>query len=663
MSLSKRMVLAMTLLILVVFIGTLSISVITTRNYLNQQLQITSQDTATSIGRSVADSIAKQDKEKLQVILSAIFDHGYYSKIEIRNMDGEVLAVRRQKKPSHKNVPDWFVNFIPLTVPTGRQEIISSDFIQLGEVLVSAHPGLAYKELWDTFVRNVYWVLIAGLLALGTVLWLIRYLLKPLRNLEHQANEIAAGNFVVQQDLPDTPELRRVVSTFNRMSVKVSKMLQAQTELTERMRVRAYQDALTGVNNRRYFAEQLDHLLKTPEEFVSGALMLVEISDFKSYNQKHGYIKADELLKETAEILSANAARISNTCLARVSGASFSLLAPNVNIDEIKALADSLKADFESLHSRMKIDGIATIHIGIAVYDGNQDSAELLSMADMALRAAQVRGPNSWHIYDEPNLTQSNIRGASAWKQVIKTMIREKNLTLHFQPVKSLTDMQIMHYEVLARMPDVDGNLVNAGTFLPMVQRHGMASGVDLVIIEKLLDVMGDENQVKYAVNISRASLEDGRFIDWLVDTIGQFPGRAQSLIFEVQEYSVASHLATIRENIDRIRAIGCEFSLDHFGSGSPDFGYLLNTKIDYIKIDGSYIHSINHNEDNRFFIKSITEIAHGLDIQVIGEYVETAQEWKTLQQLNLDGALGHFVGKPYADIAPEDTLFEEKAV
>jgi len=101
------------------------------------------------------------------------------------------------------------------------------------------------------------------------------------------------------------------------MSGKVAQMLTSQTELTERMRIRAYQDTLTGLNNRRYFAEQMEHLLKTPEEFVSGALMLVEISEFKTYNQKLGYVKADELLKKIADIISHCYLQIDRVCIAQ----------------------------------------------------------------------------------------------------------------------------------------------------------------------------------------------------------------------------------------------------------------------------------------------------------------------------------------------------------
>ncbi len=656
MSLSNRLIIFIGSLFLLVLVGTLTISVTNTRSYFNNQLKITSQDTATSLGKSIASALARNDSAELKSIIKAVFDRGQYSVIEVTDPKGATLEMLQQKPVTVQNVPQWFITLVPLQVPHGRQGLVASNFSQLGFLNITVHPGAAYAELWETFSDNLWWLFFIGTLAVVTTVLLINHLLKPLSALENQANEIAKGHFVVQETLPASPELHKVTDTMNKMSTKVSQMLEAQTELTERMRTRAYQDALTGLNNRRHFAEQLEHLLKTPEEFLNGALFLIEVNSFKEYNEKHGYIKADELLKKVAEILSSTSRTITGLQLARVSGASFAILAPNLDIAEIQKLAQALHQQFDVLHHKGKIDKVATTHIGIAIYDGGQDGSDLLSMADMALRAAQIKGANIWHIYDEQNISRENIRTASAWKGILQQMLDTRNLILHYQPVRTCKGNDILHYEVLARMPDQDGNLLMANTFVPMAQRHGMGTGLDILVIEKLLEVMGDENQVKYAINLSRSSLQDHAFIEWLTRTLREYPERAQSIIFEIHEYSATSHLMRVKDNIQRIRDLGCAFSLDHFGTGSPDFGYLLTTRIDYIKIDGSYVHNLHRNEDNHFFLKSITEIAHGLDIQVIGEYVEKIEEWDALKKLHFDGGQGHFIGKPYADIAPDST-------
>ena len=660
MSLSNRLIIFIGSLFMLVLVGTLTISVSNTRNYFNQQLKVTSQDTATSIGTSVASALASKDPAKLKSIIKAVYDRGHYSKIQVSNAQGNSIELLEQNPIKVKNVPQWFITLVPLKIPYGRQQLVGSDFRQLGNLEITVHPGVAYAELWETFSDNMLWLLFIGILAVVTTVLLINHLLKPLQSLEHQANEIAKGHFVVQSTLPTSPELHQVTDTMNKMSSKVSQMLEAQTQLTERMRTRAYQDALTGLNNRRHFAEQLEHLLKTPEEFINGALLLVEISSFKEYNEKHGYIKADELLKKIAEILTSTTRTHTGLHLARVSGASFAVLAPNLDFSEIQKLAHAIHQQFDVLHDKGKIDRVAITHIGIAIYDGSQEGSELLSMADMALRAAQIKGANVWHIYDEQNISHEKIRTSSAWKTILQNMLDTRNLLLHYQPIRSCNDNDILHYEVLARMPDQDGNLLAANTFVPMAQRHGMGTGLDILVIEKLLEVMGDENQVKYAINLSRSSLQDHAFIEWLTRTMSEYSERAQSIIFEIHEYSATSHLARVKDNIQRIRDLGCAFSLDHFGTGRPDFGYLLTTRIDYIKIDGSYVHNLHRNEDNHFFLKAITEIAHGLDIQVIGEYVESQEEWDALKKLNIDGGQGHFIGKPYADLSPDSSHAEE---
>ena len=659
MSLSKRLITVISGLFVLVFIGTFAISVNNIRNYLNKQLQISSQDTATSLAKSISDSLINNDTEKLKSIVDAVFDRGYYSLIDVRKVDGTSYIKRVTENKSIKGVPGWFVKFISLNTPIGKQDIISLSFKRMGTIVVSAHPGIAYHELWQNFTENFWWLCLVGIMAFSSVFFLIRLLLNPLEGMERQANEIAKGNFVIQDVIPSTPELRNVAVTMNKMSTKVSQMLEAQTELTEQMRKRAYQDSVTGLQNRRHFAEQMDHLIKNPEEFDNGSLMLFEISEFKEYNQTYGYLKADELLVKIAQILKRCAANYVNTTIARVGGASFAILTPNLNLSEVKVQAKKLQGEFEQLHEKGKIDDIATVHVGIAFFDGNQDSTELLSMADMALRAAQVKGPNRWHIYDEHNVAHEQILSASAWRELLKDALENKSFELHYQPVKRIKQNDIIHYEVLLRMHSVEGKLVPAGSFLPMAQRLGLGTGIDLFVVETLIESMGDENQERYAVNLCSASIQDEKFIEWLEGLLKKYPQRAHRIIFEMREYSAAMRIDDIRETIHRLRENGCAFSLDHFGTGSPDFGYLLNTKIDYIKIDGGYIHNIEGNDDNKFFLKSIVEIAHGLDIEVIGEYVETEVEYHTIKTLNLDGAQGHYIGKPHPEIAAPNKVDE----
>jgi EAL domain-containing protein (putative c-di-GMP-specific phosphodiesterase class I) len=117
----------------------------------------------------------------------------------------------------------------------------------------------------------------------------------------------------------------------------------------------------------------------------------------------------------------------------------------------------------------------------------------------------------------------------------------------------------------------------------------------------------------------------------------------------DLTEYGATKNLDSIRSLIDKVSLAGAKFSLDHFGRGFSSFGYLSSLKIHYLKVDGSYIHGIDQDKDDQFFVDAVIKIAHGLDIEVIAESVETREEWKTLQELNVYGLQGYLVGEPAA--------------
>ncbi|MCK4707390.1 MAG: EAL domain-containing protein, partial [Gammaproteobacteria bacterium] len=197
------------------------------------------------------------------------------------------------------------------------------------------------------------------------------------------------------------------------------------------------------------------------------------------------------------------------------------------------------------------------------------------------------------------------------------------------------------------RIQEEDGSLIPAGIFMPIAERHQLTSAIDKIVIDKLIGTINKDSQLQYAINLSPVSLQDTSFTQWLLMRLGQNSETAGKLIFETTEMGAITDLESMKGLIANIQQAGSQFSLDHFGTASPSFGYLCKLKLNYIKIDGSYIRNIELNEDNQFFIRSLVEIAHGLDIQVIAEYVETSAERTKLQELHVDSIQGYLLGKP----------------
>jgi diguanylate cyclase (GGDEF)-like protein len=644
MTLLRQLLIAIFALLLLMFAGSVAISVGNTRSYLDAQLRSHAQDAATSLGLSLSSSAAENDRATMESMVDALFDSGYYSSLRvIDNTAADV--VKRQQPVKFDDVPGWFVRLLPLHTPTG-EAMLMSGWRQLGRVQVTSNPGYAYLELWRTTRDSVG--LFAAVAALAVVLAVIgvRFLLQPLRATEAQAAAIADREFPVQEDVPRTRELRRVVEAMNHMSRKVRSMLDEQIALGERLREKAYRDPVTGLGNRALFERDLEHLLDSTEEHFRGVLALVQLRDFRQYNDSRGYSAGDELLRQAAIVLREAASDFRPHSMARIGGADFGLLIPRSGDDEIAALGNALAQALGRLHERGLLTEPDVGHVGMAIRAPTDDARRLLSRADQALRQAQATAGNSWQLARDDGTRLP--RAASLWRTLISNYLASGKIELYTQPVlKPDNPQMVVHHEVLLRLP-ADEGLLPAGGFMPMAERLGLAGAVDRAVVSALLArVRASDNARTFAVNLSPSSLADPQFRAWLLAHLDQNPQILPNLAFEFPEYGAARELPALRELAVALARRGCALGLDHFGRGFNPLGYLAGLKLSYLKVDGRYIHALASDSDSRYFIGTLREIAHGLDCQIIAEAVENAGQLVAVTELRMDGAQGYYLASP----------------
>lgn len=647
MTLRRQLILFLSGLFLLVYAGTLAIGIRGTRDYLAEQLQSHAQDTATSLGLSLAPALATGDLTLAETMINAIFDPGYYREIALRAPDGSLLVDRRQPVRV-ESVPAWFVNLIALETPL-RESEITAGWRRAGTVSVRSHPGYAYRDLWHTTVRTAWWFLGVGGAAIVFLVAGLRRLLAPLRDVERQAEAIAQREFATNERLPRTRELRRVVEAMNDMARRLQRWIADQTELTEQARAEAYRDAVTGLPNRRGFDARLGTFVEAKEEHQQGALLLLELKDLSSYNDRHGYAAGDELLRQTGALLSEVVAEYPQAFIARVGGATLGVLVPDLMPDQARRLAELASSRLADLVARGLPETGDVAALGAAVYDSRQTASQLLTQADMALRTAQTAGPNAWRLYASGDLGEAALHGAQEWRVILANHIAERNVVLYGQPVVSLRDRGVLHHEVFARLPRPGGRLLPAGVFLPMAERVGLAQAFDRLVLEMAVERLAAEpgGDASLAINLSAASAHDPEFLSWLGRTLGRLPRKGRGLVFELPEYRLLAKREAAHAFVARIHELEGKVSLDHFGAGFQAFGYLQGLKPDIIKIDGGYIRNLDANADNRFFVGALAEIAHGLGIVVVAQSVETDAEWRALESVHVDGAQGYHIAAP----------------
>ena len=648
MTLLRQLILVIVTLFTLLFVGTFALSVSNTQQYLSEQLRTIAQDTATSLGLTLSPHFANQDLIVVESMVSAVFDSGYYREVIIRDMEGKPI-VERTASVSFEGVPDWFVEMVPLQTPSG-ESLIMAGWQQAGVISVAANPGQAYTRLWKNVVAAFFWFLACSVFTFGLGVVALQFVLRPLRSVEDQAKAICDREYPVQKKVPWTLELRSVVAAMNRMTMKVKDMFQEQADAMERIRAENFVDPVTGLGNRKYFDMQLRHLMADTEKFETGALIILEIKDLKRINDELGYVKTDAFIAEVGKLITeqCNALEGIESFAAHIAGADFAVVLSDVSETEAEQFAHQLMQALPRLHDKGVIDTVDIAHAGIAHYR-NQNFGELMSEADTALRAAQSKGVNSWVLNRVAADAGRYSYSATQWGVILNKIIDNRKILLFRQPIVRCTaERPVEHYEILMRVLDEDNSVIPAGIFIPVAKRLGVIQALDkLVVSEVMTRLAKGGDGVPVAVNLFPNSILDPAFNDWLVAELGRQPAVARQMILEVSEYGAVEDVSRLKSWVDRIRTTGAKTSIDHFGKGFSSFGYLCDTRIDYLKIDGSFISGIQENRDHRFFVESVIKIAHSLDIKVAAETVENDTEIEALTKLGMDAMMGYGIKPP----------------
>ncbi len=649
-----RQLLAFTLLLFILLVlGVWLEKLQSTRAFLVDQLASNAQDTATSLGLSLSPVLAEEDLVTAETMVSAIFDRGYYRLIRLADVQGKVLVERRQEVVI-EGVPPWFIDLVPLETPV-VSALVMAGWSQAGSLHIEGHPGYAYVTLWETAVRITLYFSLACVVVLLLVSVGMRLLLRPLQRVERQAEAICRREYEIQEKLPLTRELRRVVESMNRMTVKVREMFEEQATIAARMRSNAYSDLVTGLGNRRYLQGQVQAGLAAPEA-AGGAFLLIHLLGLQEINDQRGYAAGDELLKKAAAVLSESTMAVVNAALARIAGADFALFLPEISRYDAEQIAEEIAVGLGKLAVEQLAlsDNIACV--GGISYQRPEAFADLLAQADTALQAARQKGPNTWHLNVSGAAGEAGERSKSWWKKTILEVLERKELTLVYQPVvRRQGDRPLLHTETFSRIALPSGELLSAGVFIPLAERLAIISRLDMLVLEKVLAAMAaDPSLERLAVNISPASLADRQFRSWLSERLAFGIGRPFCLIFEFVEFAAVQHLEVVREFAETVKRQGHAIGLDHFGQSFANFGYLQSLRPEYVKLDRVYTAELSAaGGDNAFFVSALCSAAHSLDILVIADGVEEEGQLALLAGLNVDGVQGYLIGAPGAPGAP----------
>lgn len=644
MSLFKQLLIAICLFLAVAFTGSFMVSLESSRSQYVNQLRSHAQDAATALALSLTPNI--DDPAMVELLVSSIFDSGYYASIKVVDLANNKVIVEREAEPDPNGVPRWFISLIGLDA-AGGDALVNRGWQQAARVEVVSHPMFAIAKLWQSALGSLGWLLLCGVISgvLGALL--LRRQLRPLDYMVEQSHAIARREFLTLPQLPSTPELRRVVLAMNQMVEKLKALFMEQAERSEKLRVESYQDALTGLANRRYFDMQLQARVSHVEENRPGYLLLLRVNDLAGLNQRLGGGNADQLLKAVAETLVRLCERHPETAnlISRSRGGEFAVLAPGLHADQAQALAGALEASLQSLNETGASDISPVAHIGLASYAAGDTPQDLLKLADEAIAQAERTGGVPW-VCLERQAVASVAEDHHSWHQLLDHALENGHFQLYFQPVVNSDDRQrVMHYKVLSRLLGSDGSPIVAGRFLPWVERFGWAERLDHLMVKLVLQHM-QQHPGHYALNLSAPTLASPQGLARLFEVLGQHPALGPRLVFELAEEHVPEQ--TVLDNLTRrLHSLGYGLALQHFGGRFSMIGNLAHLGLAYLKIDGSYIRAIDSETHKRLFIEAIQRAAHSIDLPLVAERVETEGELRVIAEMGIEGVQGRLVGEP----------------
>jgi diguanylate cyclase (GGDEF)-like protein/PAS domain S-box-containing protein len=410
-------------------------------------------------------------------------------------------------------------------------------------------------------------------------------------------------------------------------------------------------DSLTGLFNRRRFEQELErHVTHTARYGAAGALLVLDLDDFKAVNDTLGHHAGDELIIAVAGLLRTQLR--DSDVIARLGGDEFAILLPAGTVDEAAAVAAKL---VRAVREEVTVLGARrsrriTTSVGVAPFSSTEATGEeVLISADLAMYEAKEAGRNRHVVYaadrHEPHRAQARMQ----WVERIRDALQDERFVLHAQPILDLRTGVVAQYELLVRMLGDDGELIPPGAFLQVAERFDLVQEIDRWVTRTAIGLIAQhaDEDLRLTVNLSGRTLTDDRLLSDLKGEIERTGADAGRLTFEVTETAAMANIQLAREFAERLRDIGCRFALDDFGAGFGSFYYLKHLPFDYLKIDGEFVAHCLANRTDQLVIRAVVDIAQGLGKETVAEFVGDDDLIEFLRSQGVDYAQGFHIGHP----------------
>ncbi|MFY9461416.1 diguanylate cyclase/phosphodiesterase [Aquabacterium commune] len=632
MSLIRQIWLLLLVTLLMAFLGSFAVWMLSSRGYLETQLRLKNADNAQSLALNLTQQ--RGDTMGMDLALSAMFDTGSYQRITLKDAAGRVLA-NRAADPSvtREQAPAWFVELVPVESVPGVAQV-SDGWRAVGSVEVVSHSAFAHAQLWQGSMKTAGLLTLLGALACVVATFGVNGIRKPLNATVSQARALMERRFVTVVE-PRVPELAQLSQAMNAVVLRMKSVFEEQAGQVELLRQQAHCDPLTGLSHRRHFMAQLGAALSSEEGSGDGVIYLIRISDLAGINRLLGHRQTDVLLQRLARVLTEESAGVPGAAMGRLNGGDFAvcLMSSHVPLPQAEHYADALKRAF----TEQAVP--AAVVVGGVRWKRGVTMQSVLAAADSALARAESRGAFSVELSALAD-AQAVVLGEDEWRRRLGNALQTGRAQLMRYPVVD-RQLKLLHHECPMRLQlEADGPFETAAMWLPMALRTGLISQIDEAAVSLALAQIAQDQQPR-GVNIAPNSLLDSGFVPRLRALLAAKPEAARLLWLEVAEAAAVERFELVRELCKQLRPLGARVGLEHAGDRLTRIESLFEAGLDYVKLDASVVQGVANDAARAAFVSGTVNMLHGLGLQVYGEGVNEPADILALRQCGIDGVTG----------------------
>jgi len=601
MTLFKQIAIMLSIFLIIILSTVLVLNFQSANESVKERLFEDAKNTATSLSLSLGS--ANGDITMMSTMINANFDSGNYQFISLEDIERNILF-KREVESKETNVPQWFIDFLDITAPIASANV-SAGWSPIGLLNVQSDISFAHIQLYSILKNLLISFTVLTIIGLIIVNLLIHAVLKPLKEVQLQAEAVARNVFITQSKIPNTKEFKDVVIGMNTMVQKVKVMFDKGNEELKRQKELEYIDPSTKLKNRKYLIDKLPEYLKIDASSKGGINMMIAFTGVTQANEKIGHREVDALFNDMAEIFKAHASNYFNSIVARMNGTEFSILLPDCSVEDGLELAKGIHNSVNDSIKNAQLDTkITYISIGLYQYNYTQNIGQLLSLSDNALAKAKFVDTKI-HLDRAEDATE--VMGKDAWREIIYKAIANNGFDfLSYKAVDAQTKQDV--HNALSISMNVENKTYYFGQFMAPANQAGLGKN----IYKKILDLMFTQPDMRLqnstcSLRLPYDYLDSQETYDHMYKLFHSYAQKLPfKLIIEMPDKLISQNSKSIKLYKELLEKFNFEMAVFEFIGESSDYQYLQDLRPAYIKGEADYY--LNQSEQGLAALRLITD-------------------------------------------------------